>query len=218
MFCLKHTFFICLLLYFPVLHLSAQPVSWFTGAGGGITRLSPYSYAGKKLTHGGNMVIGMAGVDIPLHQNLRPVVRATLCFFNARFHSSQIPSYMTNYRESYNIQLSSLTTDLSFLYHVVNKRIKLYAGAGFNIHQSWSNQNIYELVNTRTGYVFNRIDNLIFAHEWLSYNVKIGIRYKQWELGAAGFVRGIISEMNFEILNADLYFIWLGFHFNNQKK
>jgi hypothetical protein len=215
---MKFTAIMCLLLLFTCQRCFTQPVSWFAGAGGGITQLSAKQFTGKQVTHDGNMTIAMAGVDIPLHENLRPIVRATLSAFRAYFHTTQIPAYAPNYTESYSIDLNSITTEISFLYHVVNHTLKLYCGAGVNVHNSWSTRNDYNLKNMRTGNVIMNLDNyLILEHDWLSFNLKTGVKYRRWELGATGYVKGIISEMNFEVLNANLYFLFIGYRINKMR-
>ena len=52
---------------------------------------------------------------------------------------------------------------------------------------------------------------------WPSFDVKTGIKLGKWELGATGYIRGIIAWNDYDILNADVYFMWIGYHFINKK-
>lgn len=209
---------ICLLLLFSFHCCFTQPVSWFTGTGGGITRLSAKKFAGKQMDHDGNMAIAMVGVEIPLHENRRPIVRATLAAYKANFQTTQIPVYAPSYTESYSIDLNSITTELSILYYVANQTLKFYVGAGVNVHNSWSTKNVYQMKHIPTGNILMNLENyLTLEHEWLSLNLKTGVKYRRLEFGATGYVKGIITEKNFEVLNANLYFIWLGFRINKMR-
>lgn len=163
------------------------------------------------------MVTGLTGVDIPFHRSFRPVVRATLSFSNAYFHCTQIPAYDRGSMESYDIHLSSITTELSFLYHVINRKLKLYGGAGANYHYSWSNYNSYNEQYTSTWAIFNNRNNLALDGEWVSFNAKAGLKLGRCELGLIGDINGIISVSNFQTLHADLYYLWFGFQLNKAK-
>lgn len=208
---------LCLVSAFAFQACCAQPARWFVGFGGGITRLTPALYNGKKLSHNGDMVTGLTGVDIPFHRSFRPVVRATLSFSNAYFHCTQIPAYDRGSMESYDIHLSSITTELSFLYHVINRKLKLYGGAGANYHYSWSNHNSYNEQYTSTWAIFNNRNNLALDGEWVSFNAKAGLKLGRCELGLIGDINGIISVSNFQTLHADLYYLWFGFQLNKAK-
>ena len=111
-----------------------QPLSWFAGAGVGITQLRTHDAIGKPSTNTGRMGIIMAGVDIPLHENLRPMVRATLSGYRAFFHTTMDGRGLS---ESYSIHLNSITPDLSFLYNIVNAKLKLYLGVGVDVNVCW---------------------------------------------------------------------------------
>jgi len=71
----------------------------------------------------------------------------------------------------------------------------------------------------QTGFIYRDEDNYIPLEPcWPSYIVKTGIKLGNWELGATGYIRGIIAWNDYDILNADVYFIWLGYHFNKKKR
>jgi hypothetical protein len=214
---MKLSLILCLVSAFAFQSCIAQPVTWFSGCGRGITRLSPALYNGKRLTHTGDMMISLVGLDIPLHHNLRPVISATLSFSNAYLHSTQIPAYDRSILESYSIHLHSITTEVSFLYHIINRKLKFYGGAGANYHYSWSNSSNYKMEYTRTGTILNYRDDLDLEREWVSLNVKAGLTLRRWRLGVTGDVKGIISVSNFETLQADLYYLWIGFRINKEK-
>jgi hypothetical protein len=91
-------------------------------------------------------------------------------------------------------------------------------GAGIDINFCWSDGRIYGKENLTTGQIYRfREPPVELISEWPSYNVKAGIMLGHWELGATGYIRGIVASGNYEMLNGDLYFIWLGFHFNKKK-
>src|SRR5688500_11735295 len=83
-----------------------QPPSWFTGAGLGVTKLHANEFNGKSLTNSGQMATAMAGIDIPLHENLRPMVRATVCGYRAFFHAVNLDE--RGLSQSYSIYLNSI--------------------------------------------------------------------------------------------------------------
>lgn len=210
---------ICLFLLDTYQNGFTQPVSWFAGAGGGITQLHATQFAGKSLNHSGDMGIVMAGVDIPLHENFRPVMRATLAAYKAYFYTARITGYMSDFHQSYSIYLNSITPEVSFLYNIINNKLKLYMGAGVDFNISWSKSNNYKMEDLQTGYIFRDEDSYISLEScWPSFNVKTGLKLGHWELGATGYVRGIIAWNNSEILSGDLFFFWIGYHFTKKNK
>ena len=113
---------ILLYLIFNTEQCFCQPPSWFAGAGAGVTQLHTKESIGKVSTTSGQMAIVMAGVDIPLHGNLRPTVRATISGYSASFHTVKI--LVSDLSQSYTININSITPELSFLYNIVNKKLK----------------------------------------------------------------------------------------------
>src|SRR5688572_25883010 len=113
---------ICLFLFNTYQSGFTQSVSWFAGAGGGITQLHTTQFAGKSLTHSGHMEIIMAGADIPLNENLRPIMRATLAAYKGYFYTARITGHMSDFHQSYSIYLNSITPEVSFMYNIINNK------------------------------------------------------------------------------------------------
>ena len=194
------------------LRVYSQPVSWFGGAGAGITLLHANRFSGKIISNSGQMSVVLAGIDIPLHEKLRPMVRATLTGYKAYFHTVKVDERLLS--QSYSLYLNSITPELSFLYHVLNKKLKAYLGVGVNINACWSPHYNYKAMNTRTGFVYWDTDgNIPLEPCWPSFSVKTGLKFGNWELGVTGYIRGIIAWDHYDTLNGDIYFISLGYHF-----
>lgn len=191
-----------------------QPLSWFVGAGAGITQLRTDDAIGKPSTNTGQMGIVMTGVDIPLHENLRPMVRATLSGYRALFHTTMDGRGLS---ESFSIHLNSITPDLSFLYNMVDAKLKLYLGVGVDVNVCWPTHYKFKMINSQTGFVYREGEGFIPLEPcWPSFNVKAGLKLGNWELGATGYIRGIIAWNDIDILNGDIYFIFLGYHFGKK--
>lgn len=204
-------------LIFIISSLEGQPVSWFVGAGGGITKLYPLRFTGNQLKNSGKMKSCMIGVDIPLHENMRPLVRGTFSYYNASFKASQISDLMSNTKESYFIQLSGFTTECSFIYFILNYRLKVYLGSGANIHFNWCSRDTYK-IESGTWNMYPSTNNYVrLIPQWVSLNAKAGIKYERWELGGCGYLRGIISSQDFEMLDCNLYFLYAAFHFSQNR-
>ena len=192
-----------------------QPLSWFAGAGAGITQLRTHEAIGKSSTNTGQMGIIMAGLDIPVHENLRPMVRVTLCGYRAFFHTTMEGRGLI---ESYSVHFNSITPELSFLYNVVNAKLKLYLGAGVDVNVCWNSYNRFKMTSSQSGFVYRDQDGYIPPEEcWPSFNVKTGIKVGKCEMGATGYLRGIIAWNDIDILNADIFFIFLAYHFRKNK-
>src|SRR5215203_4287749 len=102
---------ILLYLNFNTKQCFCQPVSWFAGTGAGVTQLRSKKSAGNPSTHSGHMAIVTGGVDIPLHENLRPMVRATISGYSASFNTVQIHDRYLS--QSYSIYINSITPEFS---------------------------------------------------------------------------------------------------------
>lgn len=192
-----------------------QPLSWFAGTGPGITQLRTDDPIGKASTNTGQAKIIMAGIDIPLQENLRSRVRATLTGYKAFFHTKMEGRGLV---ESYSVHFNSITPELSFLYNVVNAKLKLYLGAGVDVNVCWNNYNHFKMIGSENGFVYRDQDGYIPPEPcWPSFNVKTGIKVGKWELGATGYLRGVIAWNDIDILNADVFFIFLAYHLRKKQ-
>jgi len=195
-----------------------QPTSWFIGAGAGNTSLQDKNSNGKIVTNSGHVGVLILGIDVPFHENLRTILRATIFGYKASFICAQLTPD-SRYLQSYSINLNSISPDISFLYKVVNNKLKLYTGIGIDINLCWSNRNNYKMTNAQTGYIYRNEDNYLPLEPiWPSFNLRMGMQLGRWELSATGFIKGILEWKDSEIMNADLYFLLLGYHIPRRKK
>jgi hypothetical protein len=65
------------------------------------------------------------------------------------------------------------------------------------------------LINSQTGFVYRDGEgNIPLEPCWPSFNAKVGLKLGNWEIGATGYIRGIIAWNDIDILNGNVYCIF----------
>ncbi|MBO9204193.1 MULTISPECIES: hypothetical protein [Niastella] len=196
----------------------SQPVSWFISAGTGLTKLSPVFPTGRQLLNKGCVNIGTVGINIPLSQSCRPIVKAALGVSSAYFFHSEVPFYTSSYLESYSVKMNCVTLELSFIYNLINRKVKISGGVGANLQTSWNKKTEYRVNNANSSYNYSSADYLIIAPQWLSICSTVGIYYNRFQLDATSDLRSVITEGNCPQFYGSLYCLRVGFNISKNKR